>query len=113
MCAFVYQQQQQQQLQLEESSEALEAASRLSEQLDRKEEMVSALREEGWCSLDARACVWWYTPVRGRDRSQLRSGDGEGNLYIILSLLHLNLQNYQSNPIHNVNFFIIRQITCA
>ena len=33
--------------QLEEKSEALEAASRLSEQLDRKEEMIHALREEG------------------------------------------------------------------
>ena len=33
--------------QLDEKSEALEAASRLSEQLDRKEEMIHALREEG------------------------------------------------------------------
>ena len=36
------------QLQLDECTEALEAASRLSEQLDKKEEMVAALREEGW-----------------------------------------------------------------
>ena len=35
------------QLELEESNEAVAAAQRLSDQLDRKEEMVSALREEG------------------------------------------------------------------
>ena len=35
------------QAQLDDMCEALEAASRLSEQLDRKEEAISALREEG------------------------------------------------------------------
>jgi len=35
------------QAQLEEVSDGLEAASRLSEQLDRKEEALDALREEG------------------------------------------------------------------
>lgn len=34
--------------QLEEASDGLEAAARLSEQLDRKEEAIDALREEGW-----------------------------------------------------------------
>ena len=33
--------------QLEEASDGLAAASRLSEQLDRKEETIDALREEG------------------------------------------------------------------
>ena len=33
--------------QLEETSAALDAAHRLSEQLDRKEAMISALRDEG------------------------------------------------------------------
>lgn len=33
--------------QLEEASDGLEAAARLSEQLDRKEEAIDALREEG------------------------------------------------------------------
>lgn len=33
--------------QLDEATDALEAAQRLSEQLDRKEEMIHALREEG------------------------------------------------------------------
>jgi len=32
---------------LDEASEALDAAQRLSEQLDRKEAMISALRDEG------------------------------------------------------------------
>jgi len=32
---------------LDEASEALDAAHRLSEQLDRKEALVSALRDEG------------------------------------------------------------------
>jgi len=32
---------------LDEASEALDAAHRLSEQLDRKEAMISALRDEG------------------------------------------------------------------
>lgn len=35
------------QLQLDEATETIEAASRLSEQLDRKEEIVRALRDEG------------------------------------------------------------------
>ena len=35
------------QVQLNESTEAVEAAQRLSDQLDRKEELISALREEG------------------------------------------------------------------
>ena len=35
------------QAQLTESTEAVEAAHRLSDQLDRKEELISALREEG------------------------------------------------------------------
>jgi methyl-accepting chemotaxis protein len=35
------------QQQLHDSTEAVEAAHRLSHQLDRKEELVSALREEG------------------------------------------------------------------
>ena len=36
------------QIQLDETSEALDAAHRLSEQLDKKEEMVAALRAEGF-----------------------------------------------------------------
>jgi len=38
---------------LDEQTEALEAARRLSDQLDRKEEAMAALREEGTNSLAA------------------------------------------------------------
>jgi hypothetical protein len=34
-------------MQLDEATNALEAAHRLSEQLDRKEAMIAALRDEG------------------------------------------------------------------
>jgi hypothetical protein len=39
------------QAQVDDTTDALEAAQRLSEQLDRKEEMISALRAEGKNSL--------------------------------------------------------------
>ena len=50
------------QAQLEETTDALEAAHRLSEQLDRKEEMIAALREEGQSKVKAVALMHslWY-----------------------------------------------------
>jgi len=42
---------------LEEASAALDAAHRLSEQLDRKEAMISALRDEGTSSAVALSCL--------------------------------------------------------
>ena len=47
------------QAQLDETVDALEAAQRLSEQLDHKEEMIAALREEGmvWVCVSVCVCV--------------------------------------------------------
>jgi len=42
---------------LEEASAALDAAHRLSEQLDRKEAMISALRDKGTSSAVALSCL--------------------------------------------------------
>ena len=42
---------------LEEASVALDAAHRLSEQLDRKEAMISALRDEGTSTALAISCL--------------------------------------------------------
>jgi len=45
------------QAQLDETVDALEAAQRLSEQLDHKEEMIAALREEGRMCVCVCVCV--------------------------------------------------------
>jgi len=43
-------------VELEEASAALDAAHRLSDQLDRKEAMISALRDEGTSTTVAMSC---------------------------------------------------------